>query len=264
MKAFLKRHRLAAFFVLAFVLSWYPWIIALMQRRISGPNPLGPLVAGIIVTAIVYGRPGLREFFGRMIRGRVGAKWYVILFLTPVLICLSAIGITLLFADRSEVSPFSFEKLKEIPERFIFILLFVGLGEEPGWRGFALPHLQVRHSALMASLILAPIWTLWHLPLIGNEFQAPLVPQFVVSVFGGTFFLTWIFNGSKGSVLLPMLFHSTINTVGAGLLFPLFTGTALIILWWVYSVIWFGLGLLVLVLDRSSQPVRPLATQAAR
>jgi hypothetical protein len=69
-KAFLKQHRLVAFFVIAYALSWYPWIVALVRGRISGPNPLGPLVAGIIVTAIIYGRPGFREFFSRLARWR--------------------------------------------------------------------------------------------------------------------------------------------------------------------------------------------------
>jgi membrane protease YdiL (CAAX protease family) len=263
MKALLRRHRLPIFFVLAFTLSWYPWILALRRGRTSGPNPLGPLLAGIIMTAIVSGRSGLREFFGRLIRCRVGAKWYAITFLTPVLICLIAVAITLCFADRSQVSQFSTEKLREIPDRFIFILFFIGLGEEPGWRGFALPHLQIKHPPLIASLILAPIWTLWHLPLIGNEFPLPIVPQFILSVFGGTLMLTWIFNGTNGSVLLPMLFHATINTIGAGLIFPLFSGETLIILWWVYSLVWIGVGFAALFFDRSSQPVRPAETQFA-
>jgi membrane protease YdiL (CAAX protease family) len=127
-----------------------------------------------------------------------------------------------------------------------FILLFIALGEEPGWRGFALPHLQIKYSPLLASLILAPVWALWHLPLIGNEFPLPIVGPFLLSLFGGTFTLTWVFNGTKGSVLLPMLFHATINSVGAGLIFPLFSGAALVALWWIYGFVWlcFGLGAL--------------------
>jgi membrane protease YdiL (CAAX protease family) len=245
-KAFLKQHRLVAFFVIAFVLSWYPWILALMRGRTTGPNPLGPFVAGIIMTAIVYGRSGLREFFSRLVRWRVGVKWYLITFATPVLICLIAVAITICFGWRSHISGWSIEKLRELPERFLFILLFIALGEEPGWRGFALPHLQIKYSPLLASLILAPVWALWHLPLIGNEFPLPIVVPFLLSLFGGTFTLTWVFNGTKGSVLLPMLFHATINSVGAGLIFPLFSGAALVALWWIYGFVWlcFGLGAL--------------------
>jgi membrane protease YdiL (CAAX protease family) len=100
----------------------------------------------------------------------------------------------------------SSDKLAELPSSFLFILLFIGLGEEPGWRGFALPQLQAKHTPLIASLILAPVWALWHLPLFGNEFAWPIVPPFILSVLGGTCVLTWIFNATKGSVLLPMYF----------------------------------------------------------
>ena len=256
MKGFLQRHKLIVFFVLAFALSWYPWIIALARGRTSGPNPLGPLVAGIIVTAIVFGRPGLREFFSRIVRWRVGAKWYAITFATPILICLVAVAFVLVFAGGSQVAGFSSDKLRELPERFLFVLLFIGLGEEPGWRGFALPQLQAKHSPLIASLILAPIWTLWHLPLVGNEFPLPIVAPFVLSVFGGTCMLTWIFNRTSGSVLITMLFHATINSVGAGLIFPLFSGGTLIALWWIYGVVWLiaGLGALLFAQRTKAAP----------
>jgi len=245
MRAFFRRHTLIAFFVIAFVLSWYPWIIALLRGRTSGPNPLGPFVAAIIVTAIVFGRSGAREFFSRLVRWRVGAKAYAIVFLTPIVICVVAVGITLCFA--SPASALSIEKLREVPERFLFIFLFIGLGEEPGWRGFALPQLQTKYSPLIASLILGSVWALWHLPLVGNEFPWPIVPAFLLSLFGATFMLTWLFNRTNGSVFLPMLFHATVNTVGAGLIFPLFSGAALIVLWYIYGVIWLCFGLATLL-----------------
>jgi len=254
MRAFFRRHTLIAFFVMAFVLSWYPWIIASMRGRTSGPNPLGPFVAAIIMTAVVSGRSGFREFFSRLLRWRVGVKAYAIVFLTPILICLIAVGITLCFTSPPSTLPI--EKLREVPERFLFIFLFIGLGEEPGWRGFALPQLQTRYSPLVASLILAPVWALWHLPLVGNEFPWPIVTAFLLSLFGATFMLTWLFNRTNGSVFLPMLFHATVNTVGAGLIFPLFSGAALIILWYIYGVIWLCLGLATLLFSANSSARR--------
>jgi membrane protease YdiL (CAAX protease family) len=252
-KGFLKRHCLITFFVVAFVLSWYPWIIALARGRTSGPNPLGPFVAGIIMSAIVSGRPGLRDFFSRLVRWQVGIRWYASAFGIPILIPLIAVGILLCFAHAPQVSAFSSDKLFELPASFLFILLFIGLGEEPGWRGFALPQLQKKHTPLIASMILAPVWALWHLPLFGNEFPWSIVAPFVLSVFGGTCVLTWVFNGAKGSVLLTMLFHAALNTVGAGLIFPLFSGATLVTLWWIYSFVWLfsGLGLLSLNTSRT-------------
>jgi uncharacterized protein len=192
------------------------------------------------------------EFFSRIVRWRVGAKNYAIVFLTPILICLVAAGITVLVAGPRP-SALTIEKLREVPERFLFVFLFIGLGEEPGWRGFALPELQKKHSPLIASLILAPVWAVWHLPLVGNEFPWPIVPAFLLSLFGATFMLTWLFNRTNGSVLLPMLFHATVNSVGAGLIFPLFTGPALITLWYIYGVIWLSLGLATLLFSSWNQ-----------
>jgi hypothetical protein len=83
--------------------------------------------------------------------------------------------------------------------------------------------------------------------LIGNEFQWPIVVPFLLSVFGATFSLTWIFNKTKGSVLLAMLMHATVNSVGAGLMIPLFSGGALVVLWWIYSVLWLFIGLCMLL-----------------
>jgi len=249
MKAFLQQHRILAFFVLAFALSWYPWIIALLRGQSTGPNPLGPLVAGIVITAAVAGRIGLSEFLKRITRWRVGARWYAVIFLTPVLLCLLAVALTLAFMPHATMASLAVEKIREVPERFVFILLFIGFGEEPGWRGFALSNLQKRYSPLRASLILAPIWALWHLPLIGTEFQWPIVAPFVISVFGATFMLTWIFNRTKGSVLLPMLFHAMVNTVGSGLIFTLISGEAVILLWWIYSFLWLGAGLVMLLFE---------------
>src|SRR5262249_40695328 len=138
-------------------------------------------------------------------------------------------------------------------------------GEEPGWRGFALPQLQAKHTPLVASLILAPVWAFWHLPLFGTEFPWPIVPPFVLSVFGGTCVLTWVFNGAKGSVLLTMLFHATLTPVIAGLVFPLLPGATLVTLWWFYSFVWLcpGLGLLSLNTTRTC-PAKRLARECER
>ena len=95
MKAFLKRRSLVAFFVLTFALSWYPWVTALLRGQSTGPNPLGPLIAGIAITWIVAGRMGLAEFLKRIVRCRVGVIWYGVTFLTPVLLCLLAVALTL-------------------------------------------------------------------------------------------------------------------------------------------------------------------------
>jgi uncharacterized protein len=244
-RGWIARHDLTVFFVLAFLFSWYPWVIGLVRGRVSGPNPLGPLIAALIVTAVVEGRSGLRTLLGRIVRARIGWRSYALVFGLPIVLCGAAFGVMAAIGQ-----PFSWPPStawRELPERFGFIFLFIGLGEEPGWRGFALPRLQKKHSPLVASLILAPIWALWHLPLMGNEFAPAIIPAFLISLLGGTLIQTWLFNRSKGSVFAQMLFHATVNTVGAGLFFPLMKGPGFVLFWYVYATLWLAAGLIVIL-----------------
>jgi membrane protease YdiL (CAAX protease family) len=197
-RATIARHELSAFFVLAFIFSWYPWIIALTRGTTSGPNPLGPLIAALTVAGIAQGWSGVRELLGRMVRARFGLKWYAVIFGLPVLFCAAAIAIMAAFGKSVPLPAAT--AWREMPDRFLFIFLFIGLGEEPGWRGFALPRLQERHTPFVASLIIAPIWALWHLPLTGNEFPLAVIPAFLISLAGGTLIQTWLFNRTNGSV----------------------------------------------------------------
>src|SRR4051812_29803667 len=135
-ESWLARHQLLLFFGLAYLLSWYPWIIALAQGRSTGPNPLGPFVAAMIITAIVGGRREIKNLLSRLVRARVGWPWYAFVFVLPVALCVAAAAVAMLVTGSHPALPGS-DKWRELPERFIFIFLFIGLGEEPGWRGFA-------------------------------------------------------------------------------------------------------------------------------
>ena len=230
------RHSLVIFFLLAFLLSWYPWFLALAQGRTSGPNPLGPFGAALIVTGLADGWMGIRELLGRIVRVRIGLRWYAVIFGLPVALCAVALAVMAAFGQLTAAPTAA--AWRELPERFIFIFLFIGLGEEPGWRGFALPRLQKNYSPLTASLILAPVWALWHLPLMGNEFPFAVIPAFLISLLAGTVIQTWLFDRTKGSVFAQMLFHATVNTVGAGLVFPLFKGNAFVAFWYIYALLW--------------------------
>lgn len=240
-RAAIRRNQLSAFFVLAFLFSWYPWIIAIARNKTSGPNPIAPLIAAVVVSAIVNGWPGMRDLLGRIVRIRFGSGWYVLIFGLPFAFCAIAMAIMTEFGQR--VSLPAAAAWRELPDRFLLTFLFIGLGEEPGWRGFALPRLQGKSTPLMASLILAPIWALWHLPLMGNEFPAPVIPAFLISLLGGTLIQTALFNRTRGSVFAQMLFHATVNTVGAGLVFPLYQGANLILFWYVHGFLWLAVGI---------------------
>jgi membrane protease YdiL (CAAX protease family) len=253
----LRRYRLPFFFVLAFLLSWYPWIIALLKHKQTGPNPLGPLVAAIVITAMTEGRSGLKILLRRLIQWRARLSWYAAVFLIPIGTCLLAAALTTLFGAPMPSLPDQ-SIWSGMLDRFIFILLFIGLGEETGWRGYALPQLQQTRSPLIASLILAPIWALWHLPLFGLEIHSNTAIPFLIGVFSATILGTWIFNGTRGSVLLQMLFHTTVNTVGAGLIFTWFQGRYFTMLWWIYSGLWLTIALAILKIRAAEFKRSPL------
>jgi membrane protease YdiL (CAAX protease family) len=156
-------------------------------------------VAALIVTGLVEGWSGTGRLLGRIVRGRIGLRWYVVIFGLPVALCALAFAIMAVLGQVTAAPTAT--AWRELPDRFLFIFLFIGLGEEPGWRGFALPHLQKRHSPLIASLILAPIWALWHLPLMGNEFPVAVIPAFLISLLGGTIIQTWLFTAPKAASL---------------------------------------------------------------
>jgi membrane protease YdiL (CAAX protease family) len=236
-RRFIRTHPLTSFLPLAFLLSWYPWLIALAMGRTTGPNPLGPFVAAIIVTAAGEGWPALKALFARIVKGKVGLRWYAMALVLPVaLVGISFVGNSLFDAPLPTQSQLA--TWPDSIEKFVFILLFIALGEEPGWRGFLLPQLQRRYSPLLASLILGAIWALWHLPLLGTEIKPELIAPFVISVFAAAVVITRLYNGSGGSVLLPMLMHAMVNTVASGFAFQFVAGADLQRLWWLYAAVW--------------------------
>lgn len=236
-RQFVRERPLACFVPLALLLSWYPWLIALAMGRTTGPNPLGPLVAALIVTATGEGWSAVKELLRRVVRAKVGPRWYAMAFGLPVALVVASVAVNALFGAPWPTSA-QLAGWPEMIEKFIFIFLFIALGEEPGWRGFMLPRLQARHGPLLVSLILGAVWAVWHLPLLGNEFKPDQILPFLISVFAATVVITRLFNGSGGSVLLPMLMHSTVNTVASGFAFHFVAGADLTRLWWIYTALW--------------------------
>src|SRR5215472_17337060 len=141
---------LPLFLLLGFALSWYPWVLALLRHATSGPNPLGLMVAALIVSAVAAGWRGPRGLLLAIVRVRVPLLHWLAAFLIPVgvvalaLTCAPVFGI----AVKMQAPPWS-----DLLDRFIFTFLFVALGEEPAWRGFLLPLLQRRVAPIAATLI---------------------------------------------------------------------------------------------------------------
>jgi len=177
-----QRHPLACFFVLTYVAAWCLWAPLIILRDALHPavafilvllGSLVPSTIAIVLVAIVHGNRGVRSLLGRLVKWRVGFRWYAVVLILPLLAPLG-LGVSILLGGRA---PTVDSSVIAVLVGFVFSI-FPGsaLGEELGWRGFALPHLQDGHSALAAALILGPIWGSWHLPLflIGNE-SRPLV-----------------------------------------------------------------------------------------
>jgi hypothetical protein len=162
-----RRHPLISFFVLAYALSWWPSIPYALDLS---PQPIvgfGPFLAAIVVLALTRGKSGVVGLLSRMVRWRVAPVWYAAARLLPVAITTVAAMLNVLLgaqgASSAELAGWS-----SLVSTFFLLLLVPGIGgawEEPGCRGYALPHLQTGRSALLASLILWVGLVVWHLPL---------------------------------------------------------------------------------------------------
>jgi CAAX protease family protein len=245
--ALLKRHRLTAFFVLAYAFSWWAWI--LYATGLS-PNPIasfGPFLAAIVVLALTEGRAGIGRLFRRMVRWRVSPIWYAVALLLPGVLAGIAAGVNILLGAQ----PPSSAQLGGWPgliPTFALLLLVPGIGgawEEPGWRGYAVPRLQRGRSALVASLILGVLIAGWHLPLMvtGQIHYSDIVLILVAMIV-----VNWVFNNAQGSVLIVMLLHAANNTVSGGFFSPMFSGADSIRQSWLLALVWGVMAVLVVAI----------------
>jgi membrane protease YdiL (CAAX protease family) len=255
LKLFVQRNPLVAFFVLAYALSWWPWLLS-DANPFYPLFPLGPLVAALFLTVFASGRAGLKGLLARVVQWRVNLRWYGVVLLLPATLGLFAFGLNVLLGAPMPAAD-RFPALASILPVFLLQLVFIQVGEEVGWRGFALPRLLEGRSALAASLILGLLWTGWHLPAyVTGTIAVILVPFPLVS----TFLFTWLYQHTKGSVLIAILFHSLINTVAAALL-PLFSGPFLEqVLWLFVGVYVLAAAAVVVIAGRNlrRQPASPL------
>jgi uncharacterized protein len=238
-RALLARHPLVSFFVLAYAGTWLfelPYVLSeygagLLPTRspvLLWTSPvsvfMGPFLAAFVMTGTTEGREGVRRLLRRFVLWRVGLRWYLFALLgIPVIAVLSVVvipGVLESFQGLGALAPLS------VLGVFVYVLFLGGaLGEEPGWRGFALPRLQSLHGPLLGSLILGPLWALWHLPLFltpWNELTAFNVVVFVLATTCLAIMYTWVFNNTKGSVLMAILIHASFNASVTGILAPLF------------------------------------------
>lgn len=252
-RAWVRRHQIAVFFGIAYAITWLVQIpayvfadrenlslsneantehvLALLRGEIHpGLAPylllvlfsFGPSVAGVTVTGLVYGRSGLADLWARVVRVRIASRWIAIVLLLPVVLAGVSLGLAFVMGG---FEPYGFELLLPLSlflPMLLVMLVCTGLAEEVGWRGYALPELQRRHTAEKASWILGIGWGLWHLPsaviapYIAGDIHiglvAPILLGLTAGIVGWTIVITWIYNNTQ-SVFWIIVLHGWNNTV---------------------------------------------------
>jgi membrane protease YdiL (CAAX protease family) len=223
--AWIGRRPLVSFFVLAYLFSWLcaaPFVLraqGIASGRLAPHGDVlvafGPLAAALVVTYAASGQAGLRAFAGRLIDWRMGWAAFSIAVLAPlaafVAACATSRALTGIWPQwPSEVRAATFGLLAAA-----LAAAASGPGEEPGWRGFALPRLQARHGALAATALLWLAWAPWHLPMFFYRADLDVVQMlaFFAALFAGAIWLTCLYNLSGGNVVACIAWHSVWNIV---------------------------------------------------
>jgi uncharacterized protein len=171
------------------------------------------------MSAVTGGRAGIDQLLRSFVRWRVGVVWYLFVLVgIPLVYLLGAIVVARGLPDVS--GNLVMRIAQSYPYAFMFTLFTGGpLFEEPGWRGFALPRLQERYRPLVGSLILGALWGLWHLPMylmpefaaVNGGFSLAGVGLYILSGIEFALIFTWVFNQTRGSLLLAILLHTSVN-----------------------------------------------------
>jgi membrane protease YdiL (CAAX protease family) len=220
------------FVLLAYLCSWTIWLplVASAQSWLDRPaspylhlfGELGPLFAALLVTAITAGRTGIAELGQRMFRWWVSVGWHLIAWLAPVVLFgIAAVIVRFVRGGWPDLRLIG--RTAEYPQLSLIVywaagLFFYGWGEETGWRGFALPQLQKNHNVLTATFLLSLLWAGWHLPLfwcVDGFMQMGIGGGigWYFSILLGAVLMTWLYNGTQGSILIVAIFHTMVNVV---------------------------------------------------
>jgi membrane protease YdiL (CAAX protease family) len=246
----MRRHPVVSFVILAYLITWgiqVPLIFFAHNRDVELSNEdnfhhfsdlirldasgdqamsvllfnvgqFGPFAAALIMAGHLYGLTGVRDLASRIVRWNVAPFWYLMVIVLPLIVAAASLAIAAL-TDGFSVGPFSPEVAwAALPLFFLYSVVFNGLTEEPGWRGFALPHIQAHTNAYRASWIVGVIWGIWHLPFItyyNRDEPFMMIPSLfglTLGIVGWTIVNTWIYNSTR-SVWMIILLHGWNNTI---------------------------------------------------
>jgi uncharacterized protein len=219
---------LVVFLVATFTWSWTLWTLA-SRWELPGAwadglvvaGRFGPSLAAIAVTLAAAGRDGLAALLAPFRRWRAPIWLWLVVVFGPIVVVLAAIGLASLLGTPP--GPFNDPGTAYLVVPVFVVILVAGgpLGEELGWRGFALDRLQHRTNPVAASVLLGVMWGLWHLPLFRDptQVQASLPILLYLGQTTSTAVLyTWLWNRTR-SLPMVLVLH-TVTNLAAGV-FPL-------------------------------------------
>jgi len=225
---FIKRHPLISYFVLAYGIMWLaispmvvdalaianvPDVVSLISYILS--SLLGPSVAAFWVTGVLEGKAGMRLLLRRTFQFRAGLQWYLVILIVPLMIWIGAYSSLYNGAPLMGLISNPSLLLSIFLPNVLIGLLIPSIGEEPGWRGFALPRLQTLYGPILGTLILGTLHGVWHLPALltpmFDPFTIPGFIEFVLTAIAASFLYTWVFNKTGGNVWIAIVLHASGN-----------------------------------------------------
>lgn len=216
--------------LIAYTISWAIEIpLALKAKGIISTDipfsihylaAFGPFIASLLLTWRDNRAYGLKELFQRTFKWRVHPLWWIVA-ISPILLFF-LVSLILRIFQGSWISLSILGRFDFLPDLGVWVIFIwlatYGFGEELGWRGYLLPRLQRNLSALSATIILWIIWAIWHIPsffYLHTASSPGMVIGFLIGIFTGAVFLTWLYNSSGGSVLIVAVWHGLFDYVTA-------------------------------------------------
>lgn len=215
--------RLVWFFVLAYAITWVALLPAILGDGTLTPlavagyvvGAFGPSVAALVVVYRTAGRTGVRRLLGRLTVWRVPLRWWLVALFLPASLKLGTLA--LLVVAGHPLPAFDLGPLPMVVATMVVGGLVPGaIGEELGWRGYALPRLAARFGLAAGSVVLGVLWALWHLPtfLVGFTGQASLPAGWLLlEISAASVLYAWLVANARWSVLLAIAFHAANNAL---------------------------------------------------